>query len=100
MSNPFYKNPSFKISEIFETLGINFKNDTLDKEVTDIKDLLNANNNEITFLHSKNIHTLQKTKASFTTTNLLKNYLPELRSIIVENVLVEFKGHFKILSDL
>ena len=92
MSNPFYKNHSpFKISEIFETLGINFKNDTLDKEVTDIKDLLNANNNEITFLHSKKYtHVAKKTKASFCiTTNLLKNYLPEsCVPIIVENVLV------------
>ena len=44
MSNPFYKNHSpFKISEILESLEIKFEKDTLDKEVTDIKDLLNAN---------------------------------------------------------
>ena len=92
MSNPFYKNHSpFKISEIFETLGISNENDTLDKEVTDIKDLLNANNNEITFLHSKKYtQVAKKTKASFCiTTNLLKNYLPaSCVPIIVDNVLV------------
>ena len=92
MSNHFFKNNSpFKISEVFEYLGIKFENDILNKEVTDIKDLLNANDNEITFLHSKRyIEVAKKTKASFCiTTNLLKNYLPKsCIPIIVENVLV------------
>ena len=92
MSNPFYKNHSpFKISEILESLEIKFEKDTLDKEVTDIKDLLNANDNEITFLHSnKYSEVARKTKASFCiTTNLLKHYLPKsCIPIIVENVLV------------
>ncbi len=92
MSNPFYKNHSpFKISEIFESLEIKFEKDTLDKEVTDIKDLLNANDNEITFLHSnKYSEVARKTKASFCiTTNLFKHYLPKsCVPIIVENVLV------------
>ena len=92
MSNPFYKNHSpFKISEVFEYLGIRFENDISNKELTDIKDLLNANDNEITFLHSKKYSEVaKKTKASFCiTTNSLKNYLPKsCVPIIVENVLI------------
>ena len=92
MSNPFYKNYSpFKISEIYKSLKINFNNDNPDKEVLDIKDLVNANESEITFFHSKKYSEVaSKTKASFCiTTNLLKNYLPKsCIPIIVENVLV------------
>ena len=66
MSNPFYKNHSpFKISEIFETLNIKFDNVILDKEVFDIKDLYNANNNEITFLHSKKYRKWNKIKKKY-----------------------------------
>ena len=92
MSNPFYKNQSpFKISEIFESLNIKFSNENLDKEILDIKDLLNAKDSEITFFHSKKYSDIaKKTKASFCiTTNSLKQYLPEsCIPIIVENVLV------------
>ena len=92
MSNPFYKNHSpFKISEVFENLNIEFKGGNLDQEVFDIKDLFNANDNEITFLHSKKYSEVaKKTKASFCiTTNSLKNYLPKsCVPIIVENVLI------------
>ena len=92
MSNPFYKNHSpFKVSEIFKFLNIKFDNVILDKEVLDIKDLLNANNNEITFLHSKKYsHVSKNTKASFCiTTNSLKQYLPRnCIPVIVDNVLV------------
>ena len=92
MPNPFYKNYSpFKISEIFKSLDIKFENVFLDKEILDIKDLSNANDNEITFFHSKKyIEAAKKTKASFCiTTNSLKNNLPKsCIPIIVENVLV------------
>ena len=92
MPNPFYKNHSpFKISEVFQSLNINFDNVILDKEVLDIKDLSNANENEITFFHSKKYSDVaKKTKASFCiTTNSLKNYLPKsCVAIIVENVLI------------
>ena len=91
MSHPFYKNYSpFKISEIFKCLNLNFDNN-LDKEVFDIKDLINANENEITFFHSKRYsEVVKKTKASFCiTTNSLKHYLPNsCLPIIVDNVLV------------
>ncbi len=92
MSNSFYKNHSpFKISEIYNLLNLNFDNINLDNEVSDIKDLLNANGNEITFFHSKKYSEIaKKTKASFCiTTNSLKDYLPKsCVPIIVENVLV------------
>ena len=94
MSNSFYKNHSpFKISEIYNLLNLNIINVNidLDKEVLDIKDLLNANNNEITFFHSKKYSEVaKKTKASFCiTTNSLKHNLPtRCVPIIVENVLV------------
>ena len=94
MSNSFYKNHSpFKISEIYNLLNLNIINVNidLDKEVLDIKDLVNANNNEITFFHSKKYSEIaKKTKASFCiTTNSLKDYLPKsCIPIIVENVLV------------
>ena len=92
MPHPFYKNYSpFKISEIFKSLNINFSNIDLDKEIFDIKDLINVKENEITFFHSKKyVDAVKKTKASFCiTTNSLKDYLPDSCSpIIVENVLV------------
>jgi len=54
MSNPFYKNHSpFKISEIFKSLKLKFSNSNLDRDVLDIKDLVNAKDTEITFFHSK-----------------------------------------------
>ena len=92
MSNSFYKNHSpFKISEIYNLLNLNIVNVNIDKEVLDIKDLLNANDKEITFFHSKKYSEIaKKTKASFCiTTNSLKDYLPKsCIPIIVENVLV------------
>ena len=92
MSNPFYKNHApFKISEIFKSLNAELTNIDFDKEVLDIKDLLNANDSEITFFHSKKyIEVAKKTKASFCiTTKALKHYLPKnCVSLVVENVLV------------
>ena len=92
MSNPFYKNYSpFKISEICKSLNSKLNISNFDKEVLDIKDLLNANNSEITFFHSKKYSdAAKKTKASFClTTNSLKHYLPKsCLPIIVENVLL------------
>jgi UDP-3-O-[3-hydroxymyristoyl] glucosamine N-acyltransferase len=92
MSNPFYKNYSpFKISEIFKSLNLKFSEDNFDNDVLDIKDLVNANDTEITFFHSKKYSEVAKnTKASFCiTTNSLKHILPKsCVPIIVENVLV------------
>ena len=91
MSNPFFKTQGpFSITDIFKLL--NLKN-TLkeDIKVFDIKDLISADKNCITFFHSKKYKEIaKKTKASFCITNeLLKNELSKnCIPIIVDNVLV------------
>ncbi len=92
MSNLFYKNHGpFCVLEILRTLKINLKNINLKQDINDINDLLNSNNNDLTFFHSKKYKNLAiKTKASFCiTTNHLKDYLPQnCTPLIVDNVLV------------
>ena len=92
MSNPFYKNHApFKISLIYELLNIKINDLDQDKEVFDIKDLLTANDTEITFFHSKKYsEAAKKTKASFCiTTDSLKHHLPKsCLPLAVKNVLV------------
>ncbi len=91
MSNPFftYHGPISidKISKLLNTkIDINSK-----YEITDIKDLSKADNNSLTFLHSKKyIELANSTKASYCiTNNSLKDYLPKTcKPIIVENVLM------------
>ena len=91
MSNPFFKTQGpFSIRDIYKLL--NLKN-TLkeDIKVFDIKDLISADKNCITFFHSKKYKEIaKKTKASFCITNeLLKNELSKnCIPIIVDNVLV------------
>ena len=91
MSHPFftYHGP-VSIDEILSLLKI--KIDTRNNSnITDIKDLSNADQNSLTFLHSNKYKDMAKlTKASYClTTNLLKNYLPKTcEPIIVENVLM------------
>ena len=92
MNHPFFNNEGpFKIDEIL-TL-INFSKNSLDYSgsVTDIKDLVSADKDCITFFHSKKYKELAlNTKASFcVTTELLKDELPKsCKPIIVENVLI------------
>ena len=91
MSNPFFINCGpLNISEILKILKIEIK---LDKNqvVKDIKDLLNAEKDCITFFHSKKYYEIaRKTKASYCiTTKNLKDYLPKnCTAIVVENVLI------------
>ena len=71
-------------------MSLNSKIDE-DIKINDINDLINANDNSITFFHSKKYLDLaKKTKASFClTTEILKDYLHKTcKPIIVENVLV------------
>ena len=92
MNNLFFKNCGpFKINELLKLSNVpnrfNFKN----LKVTDIKDLTTANNNEISFFHSKKYeHLALKTNALFCiTTNSLSKILPnECNKIIVDNVLI------------
>ena len=91
MSNPFFKNHGpFSIIEIIKLLKLNLQ--VSDKEeVKDINDLLSANENHITFFHSKKYKDLaNKTKASYCiTTDTLKNELPKsCKPLVVDNVLV------------
>ena len=92
MYNPFFKNKGpKKIEEILS--HINFQNETKysGTNISDIKDLDNASNEDITFFHSKKYELIaSKTKAAFciTTTNL-SNKLPNTcKPIEVDNVLV------------
>ena len=91
MLNPFFKNHGpFSILEIIKLLKINLKV-TNEKKVEDINDLLSAEVNDITFLHSKKYKvSANKTKASFClTTDALKNDLPKnCVPLIIDNVLL------------
>jgi len=91
MSHPFftYHGP-LSILEISELLNIKI-DITSKSEITDIKDLSSADQNSLTFLHSKRYKEIAKsTKASYClTTSLLKNCLPKTcKPIIVDNVLI------------
>ena len=92
MPHPFFKNYGpLSVLEITELLNIKTDKLNSDLKITDIKDLLTANNSDITFFHSKKYKEVAKnTKASFClTTESLKNDLPKkCNSLIVENVLV------------
>ena len=91
MSHPFftYHGP-ISIDEILRLLKIKI-NTRNDFNITDIKDLSNADQNSLTFLHSNKYKDMAKlTKASYClTTNLLKDCLPKTcEPIIVKNVLI------------
>ena len=92
MINPFFENKGpkkieailtqIKFQNRFEYSGIN---------ISDIKDLVNASNKDITFFHSKKYElAASKTKAAFCiTTKNLSNKLPDTcKPIEVDNVLV------------
>jgi UDP-3-O-[3-hydroxymyristoyl] glucosamine N-acyltransferase len=92
MINPFFKNNGpFHISELLKQSSTNNINNYKDKEISDIKDLNSANENDITFFHSKKYENLaSKTKATYCiTTKILVHILPSTCfAIIVENVLI------------
>ena len=78
MSNPFFTNKGpFNISVLLKLLNTKTKIDK-DQEINDIKDLVTAESNCISFFHSKKYQDLvKKTKASFCiTTDNFKEYLP------------------------
>ncbi len=91
MSHPFfiYRGP-ISIGRISELLNIKIDANS-NSEITDVKDLINADQHSLTFLHSNKYKDIAKlTKASFClTTSLLKDCLPNTcKPIIVENVLI------------
>ena len=91
MSNPFFINQGpYDILEILKLLNLS-SNNFQKRNVHDVKDLLNASNDDITFFHSKKYKELANlTKAAFCiTTNNLKNELPKnCKPLIVKNVLI------------
>ena len=92
MINPFFQNKGpFKIYKILNSIKVENNFENLDIEVLDIKDLVTASTNEITFFHSKKYESAASTtKAGYClTTNKLSNILPKnCKPIEVENVLV------------
>ena len=91
MTNPFFINIGpFNIPEILKILKVDLKIDE-NRIVKDIKDLLSAEKDCITFFHLKKYNQIaKKTKASYCiTTQNLKEYLPKnCTPIVVENVLI------------
>ena len=92
MINPFFNNHGpFQIDKILELVDINNKDLNYKGHIKDIRDLVTADANCITFFHSKKYKELVKhTKASFCiTTKSLENDLPKTcMPISVENVLI------------
>ena len=84
MSNPFFINQGpYDILEILKLLNLS-SNIFQKRNVHDVKDLLNASNNDLTFFHSKKYKELANlTKAAFCiTTDSLKIELPKNLSLI------------------
>jgi UDP-3-O-[3-hydroxymyristoyl] glucosamine N-acyltransferase len=92
MINPFFLNRGpLKIKIILSSIKAENILENLDTEILDIKDLVSASTNEITFFHSKKYESVASTtKASYClTTNKLSNILPKnCKPIEVDNVLV------------
>src|SRR6056300_1132694 len=92
MINPFFHNKGpFTIEKILSSIKVENKFENLDIEIFDIKDLVSASTNEITFFHSKKYESVaSNTKATYClTTNKLSNILPKnCKPIEVDNVLV------------
>jgi UDP-3-O-[3-hydroxymyristoyl] glucosamine N-acyltransferase len=92
MINPFFQNKGpFRVDKILSSIKVENNFENLDIEIFDIKDLVSASTNEITFFHSKKYESVASTtKASYClTTNKLSNILPKnCKPIEVDNVLV------------
>ena len=92
MINHFFKNSGpFKIKDLFKITEINLEEAVQETKITDIKNLITADENNITFFHSKKYEDLAfKTKGAFCiTTKNLSHILPKnCKSIIVDNVLI------------
>jgi|TARA_B110000046_G_scaffold157143_1_gene168311 UDP-3-O-[3-hydroxymyristoyl] glucosamine N-acyltransferase len=100
MINPFFKNHGpFTIEKLLLLCEIDNLKNYSKVDVLDIKNLVSAEKNTITFFHSKKYEIYaSKTKASFcVTTKSLSNILPNTcKSIIVENVLLSIAKITKI----
>ena len=92
MLNPFFKNfGPFTIDKLLSNSGINNDQKFKSNKIYDVKDLISATKNDLTFFHSKKYSGLaHKTKASYCVTheNLIKFLPKSCKKIIVNNVLV------------
>ena len=92
MKNPFFLNKGPKeIADILAKINIQNKSKYSGIKISDIKDLVNASDKDITFFHSKKYElAASKTKAAFCiTTKNLSTKLPDTcKPIEVDNVLV------------
>ena len=92
MINLFFKNHGpFKIDKLLSISGIINIDNFINDEIFDIKDLVTADTNNITFFHSKKYETLaSKTRASYcVTTKNLCHFLPSsCQPLVVDNVLI------------
>ena len=92
MTNPFFENKGpIKISEILHNINSDSKLKNVDINIFDVKDLVNATNEHITFFHSKKYESVaSKTKASYCITlKQLSAVLPKnCEPIEVNNVLI------------
>ena len=92
MNNPFFKNYGpFSIKDLLKDLKLTEPEKFNDDLIHNIKDLNNANKNDLTFFHSKKYSELAlKTKASYCVTlDNLSQFLPSsCKKIIVKNVLL------------
>jgi UDP-3-O-[3-hydroxymyristoyl] glucosamine N-acyltransferase len=92
MNNPFFKNRGpFNIEKLLKLSSIKNNQNFKKSKIMDIKDLVTATKNDISFFHSKKYESFAyKTKASFCiTTENLSHILPDnCNKIIVNNVLI------------
>ena len=92
MTNPFFLNKGpIKINDILNFVNIDNKFNYKEKKIFDVKDLVSASNNDVTFFHSKKYETVaSNTKAAYCiTTKQLSSILPKsCKPIEVDNVLI------------
>ena len=92
MENPFFQNKGpKKIEDILTQIEPQNKSEYQGINISDIKDLVNASNKDITFFHSKKYElAASKTKAAFciTTKNLSSKLPDNCKPLEVDNVLV------------
>jgi len=92
MTNHFFKNyGSFSVKKLLQLSDIDTQNNFSDIKITDVKDLVTSEKDNITFFHSSKYEALAaKTKAAFCiTTNSLSHVLPKsCEAITVDNVLI------------
>ena len=100
MTNHFFKNyGSFSIKKLLQLSDIDTQKNFSDIKITDVKDLVTSEKDNITFFHSSKYEAFAaKTKATFcVTTNSLSHVLPKsCEAITVDNVLIAISKITKI----